>query len=49
VSAMSNSSKKKIIVDGTKARVEKKIRDKINEEFANNERLDDADGNVPGL
>ena len=27
----------------------KKIYDKITEEFINNERLDDADGNVPGL
>jgi hypothetical protein len=26
-----------------------KARDKINTEFMNNERLDDADGNVPGL
>ena len=31
------------------ADAKKKIRDKITEEFINNERLDDADGNVPGI
>ena len=39
----------KIQKDVNIADAKKKVYDKITEEYINNERLDDADGNVPGL